>query len=417
MAIVVVASVIAFLAVFAVWANRQALETDTWTDTSTKLLEDEDIRSAVAGFLVDELYANVDVQARLEQDLPPQAQALAGPVAGGLRELAERTAVEALGRPRVQGLWEEANRRAHEKLLDVIENKGPDVASLDLGSILDQAAAQSGLGGNLTARLPPDVAQIDIIKGDQIEFAQAIVRLLRALAIGLTALALALYALAIYLARGWRREALRGVGVALVLVGVAVLVARGLAGGAVVDALTTTAGVEAAANSTWEIGTSLLRAGAVAMIGYGIVIVLGAWLAGPTRQATGLRRGLAPYLRERPTAYAGVAAIVLLVLWWNPTPGTSRLLPTLILIALFVAGVEALRRLTIEQFPGAERGHLGEALAGLLPTRRRAAANGGSGEAGEGERLQQLERLSELRAAGVLTEEELAAEKRRILSD
>jgi hypothetical protein len=81
-----------------------------------------------------------------------------------------------------------------------------------------------------------------------------------------------------------------------------------------------------------------------------------------------------------------------LVLRWNPTPGTSRLLPTSILIALFVAGVEALRRLTIEQFPGAERRHLWEALAGLLPARRGPPAN------------------------GIPTEEELAAEKSRILS-
>jgi hypothetical protein len=62
-ALIILASLLAFLATFAVWANRQALETDTWTDTSSELLEDEDIRTAIGDFLVDALYTNVDVAA------------------------------------------------------------------------------------------------------------------------------------------------------------------------------------------------------------------------------------------------------------------------------------------------------------------------------------------------------------------
>jgi hypothetical protein len=412
--LIVVASLLAFLATFAVWANRQALETETWTDTSSELLEDEEIRVAIAGFLVDSLYSNVDVAAELEARLPPQAQALAAPAAGALRELANRAAVELLGRPRVQELWEVANRRAHERLLSVVEGDGEfvseegDVATLDLGALVTELSERTGVGGRVVENLPEDAAQITIVRGDQIEFAQTVVDLLRDFAIVLTALALGLYALAVYLARGWRREALRSVGIGLAVVGLATLVARGLAGNAVVGALTTTAAVEPAADSTWEIGTSLLRAGAVALIGYGLVIVLGAWLAGTSKNATSLRRGLAPYLRDRRIAYTVVGAVVLLVLWWNPTPGTSRLAPTLILIALFVAGVEALRALTLTEFPDAERGQLLPAAREALRFRREPVASD--------ERLQGLERLARLHEAGVLDHEELAREKSRILA-
>ena len=416
-ALVVLASLLGILAVFAVWANRQALETDTWTETSTELLEDEEIRTAVAGFLVDQLYANVDVQAELESRLPPQAAALAGPAAGGLRELANRAALEALGRPRVQALWEEANRRVHERLIDLVEGKSEliqtegNAATLDLGALLEQISERSGVGANLVGKLPEDAAQITIVRSDQIGFAQDLVRILRGLAIVLTVLTLGLFALAVYLARGWRREALRSVGIGFVLIGFAVLVARSLAGNAVVGALATTAAAEPAAESTWEIGTSLLRASAVAMIGYGVLIIFASWLAGPSAAATSLRRGLAPYLRERQIAYTGVAVIVLLVLWWNPTPGTSRLVPTLILVGLFVAGVEALRRITEREFPDAERGRLRASLSEAIRSRRPPAA-----AAPADERLQGLERLARLREAGILDEQELAREKQRILS-
>ena len=40
---------------FGIWANRQALNTENWVDTSTALLEDEDIRTAVGLFIIDRL--------------------------------------------------------------------------------------------------------------------------------------------------------------------------------------------------------------------------------------------------------------------------------------------------------------------------------------------------------------------------
>ena len=41
---------------FGVWANRQALDTDNWVDTSGKLLEDQEIRTAIGLFIIDRLY-------------------------------------------------------------------------------------------------------------------------------------------------------------------------------------------------------------------------------------------------------------------------------------------------------------------------------------------------------------------------
>ena len=94
------ASIIAFAAILAVWANRQVLNTDNWTNTSTELLENRQIRDQLAGYLVDQLYANVDVAGELREALPERLQPLAGPAAGGLRQLADRAAAGVLSRPR-----------------------------------------------------------------------------------------------------------------------------------------------------------------------------------------------------------------------------------------------------------------------------------------------------------------------------
>ena len=352
------ATLLAFLAIFAVWANRQLLNTDNWTETSSELLENEAIRTQIAGFLVDELYANVDVEAQIQAALPPRAAPLAGPAAGGLRELAERGATELLGRPRAQERWEQANRRAHTLLIAVVQGEDTGALStsggnvtLDLKELLTQTQERVGLGGRVAEKLPEDAAQLTILESDDLGFAQDLVDFFERFVVLIVILTFGMYALAIYLARGWRREALRACGAGFVVAGAGVLIARSLAGDIVVDALAKTASAHEAVEATWTISTSLLDEAATAMLGYGLVLLLAAWIAGPSNWAVSARRWLAPHLREPRIAYGGMAAIVLLVLLWSPTPATRKVLPALILIGLLGLGVELLRRQTAREYP------------------------------------------------------------------
>ncbi len=347
--LIVIASVIGFLAVFAIWANRQLLETDTWVDTSTKLLEDDEIRTQVSYFMVDALYANVDVQAELQQALPPRLQPLAGPASAGLRELTLRLADQALQRPRVQQLWEDANRVMHEQLIDVVEHDSSEDVKLDIGQIVTQLGDQ--LGVDVAGRIPPGTAEIEVLPNDKLSSIQKAVKVLRGIAIVLTILALALFGLAIYLAQGWRREALRTVGFAFIVVGILVLVVRKLAGDAVESSLGSTESVQPAIADTWSIGTSLLSAQGGAMIFYGLFIVIGAWLSGPMGFARSARRAITPILERRVIAYSALGLLLLLLFLWSPTPGFQRLPTALLLILLSVVGLEFLRQRALTDFP------------------------------------------------------------------
>ena len=67
-------------AVLAVWANRQALNTDNWTNTSTQLLADARIQTAVAAYSVNELFKSGAVESQVQAVLPPRLKAAAGPI-------------------------------------------------------------------------------------------------------------------------------------------------------------------------------------------------------------------------------------------------------------------------------------------------------------------------------------------------
>lgn len=359
-ALLVLGTLLAILAIVAVFANRQALNADNWADTSSALLEDEEIRSQLSASLVDTIYDNVDVQAEIARGLPPRTARLAGPIAGGLRTFAERATNRALGRPRVQQAWKEANRLTAQQFIAIAEGESKairqsgDAVVLDLRVIVLDLVERLGLPSSLAGKIPPDAGAIKIMSADQVDTAKTAVTTLRSLAVVLPVLALLSLGLAVFLARGRRRRTLLGAGIGLIVAGIAVLVLRNVIGQQVTDALAATDAVQPAADQAWSISTRMLRDVAQATVIGGIPIVGAAVLAGPTRPATWLRRMMAPWLEDRPgIVYGVVGSLVALVILWGPIPATQKVVPVLFMIALVILGVEVLRRETAREFPDA----------------------------------------------------------------
>src|ERR1700761_9335273 len=134
-ALVTVATILTFFACFAVWANRQALNTDNWTKTSTNLLGDHAIQSALSVYLVNQLFSSVNVSERVEDALPGQLKGLSGPVSAGLREGASHAVPQLLAAPQVQETWRQANRTAHKQLLAIL-NGGSKAVSTSNGVVV-----------------------------------------------------------------------------------------------------------------------------------------------------------------------------------------------------------------------------------------------------------------------------------------
>jgi hypothetical protein len=356
--LILLAGIIGFVSALTVWAKRQALETDSWVATSGRLLEDDEIRAALSVYLVDQLYTNVDVAAELRRSLPTEVKPLAAPIAGGLRELSVRAADNLLSRPAVQTLWEDANRRAHEAFIAIVDDKGEFLKTsggdvvLDLRPFVEQLGDRIGLGERLQQRLGPDAGRIVIMESDELDTVQTAVELIRKLSVWLAIAILVLFALAVYLAEGRRRETLRAVGITFVVVGALLLVVRRVAGDWIVDRLVSGDTVRAPARDAWLIGTDLLKGIGLTAIIYGAIVILATVLAGPSRPAVSVRRRIAPTLRERPgLLYAIVGGVYLLVVLWGPTPTCRQPLWIRIFAALIGLGTEAFRRLTVREFP------------------------------------------------------------------
>src|SRR5918996_814523 len=232
-----------------VWAERQVLDTDEWVDTSADLLENEPVRTALGLFIVDRLFDSEEVQAQIEEVLPPRLDPLAGPAAAGLKEVARR-----------------------------------NVPRLPPGAV---------------DRLPPEVASLQIASGEDLRTAQDALDLVKTLVWVLLGLALVSFAGAIALSRDGRRTILN-VGGCLMFAAIAVLAVRRLAGETVVEALADAPNAMGAADDAWDISTSLLVDVAQGSFLFGLFIVTGGWLAGAGRGATAGPRPPAFAMREHP---------------------------------------------------------------------------------------------------------------------
>ncbi len=354
-------TVLAVIAIFAVWSNRQLLNPNNWSKTSAKLLQNEKVREATSNYLVNQLYANVNVAEELKTRLPSQLQPLAAPVAGALQNLAIQAAQRALANARVQEAWKHANKAADETFIAIIDGKGPvatdgGVVTLDLASIVANITNRLGLP-NVSSKLPASVAHVTVLKSKDLKAVQDGVKALKGLALLLTIIVPLLYALAIFLARRRRRQTLMQVGIAIVIAGLIVFAGRELIVSQVTDSLVKVEANRPAGEAIISIATSMLSEIAGAFVIVGVPLIAAAWFAGPARLAVKARRAIAPFLREQPGwTYGIVITIMLLIFIWGPIPATHKLAGIIVFLALALFGTEVLRRQTAREF-GEAAGH------------------------------------------------------------
>jgi hypothetical protein len=352
--LVVLASFLVFASAFAIYLREVVLDTQTWADTTGEMLENDQIRPLLADYLVDELYANVNVGDELAERLPDALQGLAATAAGALRQVAVNAANSFLEAPKVQALWRQANTIAHEQLVDAIENEDVDQVVLSLGPMIQELALRIGLSDRAASLLASQAGEIVILDSDQLVSARKAINALQKAAFWLMIGAIVVAIAAVAVGRGRRREVVRGLAIGLVAVGILLVVLRRWVGTAVVEALVEDRSVEPAGIAAWLIATETLREVTVVLVTIGVLGIVWAWLCGPTRWATSTRRWLAPTFRDHPIVPYGVFALIALILVaWGPLGNSQSLVGLGIVLVLLVLGIETFRRRVVAEAPPA----------------------------------------------------------------
>jgi len=418
--LILMASVLLFGTAADVWVKRQVLSTPKWVAASDKILADPKVQAALATYIVDEIYSSVDVRAVLADELPDSLKGLAAPLAAGLEAPASTAVERILSTDRVKKVWHTVNEKAHQALVNVLEDKTrigstkDGNVTLDIGEIVRIVGTDLGIPSSVMDKIPASVGQITIFESSSLASIQTAVKIVNILGPILFVLIVVMYLLAVWLARGRRRITLRNVGWSVIVVGLILTTMRRISGNYVASIITDPQ-YSLAGKFIFGVLSELLFNTAWLLITWGAVIVLGMVLIGPSRIATWARRSLAPLFNaDQIVFWAGAFVLYVLVLLVVPSPAFRTQWSLIALTVIVGFGLDVLRRRSLREFPDA---HIDVDSSRL----RNSASTAWAGMASRlkhddsGSQVDQLKQLSELYASGALSDGEFAAAKAKLL--
>jgi hypothetical protein len=252
--LVALSCLLVLLSTTEVWAHRTLLNTGAFVGTVAPVFEDPAVASAVAARATDELFTELNVQARLRDALPPRASFAAVPVTNATKGFVADQLTKVLSSSQFQAVWTAALTFTHQQLVAVLRGQNTAAVSTSGGYIvlntvpvINQALGKvSGLASDLTGKpvtlpaitsadppqqavnklsaalgvsLPSNFGQITLVRSSDLAAVQRGVKAFDRLTLVLPLAAIVLIALSLWLSVNRRRTLLQlAVGVSLLMI-------------------------------------------------------------------------------------------------------------------------------------------------------------------------------------------------------
>lgn len=356
--LLVVGCLLVPISLSAIWVRNTLLNTDHYVSTVGPLASNADIQQALADDITNAIFTRVDVKQKISDALPARAGFLAAPIENAVKTATDEAALRVVSSDRFESLWENANRRAHPRVVAVLTGGGSRVSTEDgtvainVGQIFDNVKEKLDARGITIfddVTLPASAQQFVLFQSQTLADVQGIVDLLQTVAWVLPVLALICFGAAIALSKRRRRTIERGaLGVAFAVAVQLLLVKAGR--NLYLDAITSKKLPKSAAGAVWDQMTSFLRASAITVVVLALVIAAVAWFTGRPRKTAADGTAAAPgpvatFVSTHTPVLRGIGAaiaFVVLVAWHNPTLLT--VLGIAVLLIAYLAVIEVVGR-------------------------------------------------------------------------
>jgi hypothetical protein len=252
--LLVLSSILVVLSTTVVWAHRTVLNTDTFVGTVGPVFKHPEVTSAVAARATDELFTELNLQARLRAALPPKAGFAVVPIANATKGFVAGELAKVLASPRFQAVWTATLTATHRQLVAVLRGQNTAAVSssggyivLNTVPVINQALGKvSGLVFELTGKhvtlptitsaevpqqqvnklskalgvpLPSNFGEITLVRSSDLAAVRRGVKAFDGLTLVLPLVTIALIALSLWLSVNRRRTVLQlAVGVSLLMI-------------------------------------------------------------------------------------------------------------------------------------------------------------------------------------------------------
>jgi hypothetical protein len=356
----VLAIIFSIGAVEAVWVKTTLQDEGRFVATFGSLLQEDSVRSEVSSRIALRIVEDRDVQSFFSDRLPDQLQPLAAPLTAAAERMLATGADEVLKTQAATDAWQAALRISHNSVRLLLNGNdralesSDGTVSIDLNELASTVIARLEARGVQLPDVNTDLGSIVILKSDQLASAQTAAQVINKAGWFMPLIAVLLIAGAIGFAFDRRRMvAVLGFGTAA---GVLIwLAASRVVQNATLDGIDSDSTREAA-RAVWEAGTATRTSLLWALLVLGLVVGVGAWLAGPSAAESSRLAGATDRWR-RPAAQEPSGFVVFLSEWkraievgilvlgaafvlFGPTPTGLSVLITAVVVLVLVVLVE-----------------------------------------------------------------------------
>jgi hypothetical protein len=360
---------LAAASVVAIWTRVTVLNTDRYVKTMAPIGRSPAVQNAVADKLYAGITSKVDIDALAREVLPDKADILAPAIANGVNSAIRSRINEFVHSPKFPQYWDEANRRAHDRVVELLTTGKSKRLTLQGDTVyLDLSPAVANIKQRLTDRglgrvadaIPPTVdGRVTLLTSSGFSTAQGAIHRLERLSIVLPILALLFLLAHIWFSRESRRRGMLRVFLGLAVTALLLLAALGIVRTLYLNAINSEVLPRGAAEDIWDALVSVLHTTLRIAVVAAVLLAILSFLAGqPLRTAiekggpkvkeTAARIAASPqttWLGEHRTIVQwGIVMFggLVLVAWSNPSAWV--ILIDAILIGLAVFLVAALAR-------------------------------------------------------------------------
>lgn len=352
------------------YVQRNVLDTNGYLAIIGPLPEDPRVAAALANFTTTKIFDTTNTEASIKEFLPPKLGALAGPLSETLEKRVNQRTKEFVQSDNFNAIWTTANRITQKGILRLAESKAGEgklaaVGSLDLSRLASTVRERYGEGSVPTNQQQAKATTIKVDLKQRVERLRTTVRAIKAGAYVLPYLAIAFLLAAVAVAYN-RRRAIIAIGVTVLLLGVAMLLAFKIASGSALGEITDPV-YKSAAEVVYEAFYGDLRGRIILAMVFGGVLVVLALLAGPYSWARWLRtkfalpklRNLEPYrwalnirrLAAKYEIWLGLAGAAATIIWLLAL--TTLTTATLVVILSLLIAYASLVHLVARPTPAA----------------------------------------------------------------
>ena len=304
-----IATVLLPFSMLSYWGQKTLTDTEQFVATVQPLASEPEIIDAIATTVTTALTKDLNLEAQVENLLPPAAAPLAGPISAAIPTFVNQLTVKLLSTEQFQQIWTKAVGTLQSAIVKALsgDTDGPVTASngqivLDTGAVIDEVKkmlAERGLTSIADRPTPPAAdREIVLLNSEQVAQAQTIYKLTVPIATWLIAVVALFFIAAIGLAhRRSRMVAYVGIGV---LIGAGVLrTALAVAPEFISNTFMGTP-FQAASVVFFNTLTTYLKNGTALILIIGILLVVGGWIFSDQRYAVALREKVESYRKPAP---------------------------------------------------------------------------------------------------------------------